>query len=582
MNGQEYKLFDNFIYNGTTYELLVKNNETDKNYSIQIKESDTKKAESVNLTYKYDENVFVSTIEQLLKGEQLVNEEINKQTLIDILTPKWIDIYRRLFKDLTKKEVITELYDNQEIEYAFNIKLNKESKSDKARIPLEFDEKGNYHAIKKQVKKRKRDANDLKCVKADQVNDEKVTLAKNYKGMYSFEPKYASIRFFNNRVNKIAVVGDLFKNEGLFQSDITMTNSSYSVPFKYLIKDGGKLTYSIDGYDFLIDWNDLLNILPIDTEYSYAVKNKSYHLEPNKPVKVESRNLFDYFTAIIFSDFLGLNNTNNNLLSAEARALIPLALVNKGRWNSPEYVETYVNTSIYNGQEDAVGEVLWDGKKSSKIPIFDFFKKRNIEAGVNLGLCAFEWRGISSTFTFGYGAQFYRTKLHQKRDQDDLNPAIDENIQLYAIGHGPKLKIDIRPQTNFGGDLNIGLLGYNFNGFNKNVTTTSFVNVSKIDNTTTPPTTTTTKEQTSFDFKNDVLDHDRTFFNTLYIVSNLYTKLNAKESNSGLYFRLGVFYDFHTYTVSPQIMVGYATNLTSFINKFNKRDDKPADSKASK
>lgn len=51
------------------------------------------------------------------------------------------------------------------------------------------------------------------------------------------------------------------------------------------------------------------------------------------------------------------------------------------------------------------------------------------------------------------------------------------------------------------------------------------------------------------------------------------TKLNNKEANSGLYFRLAGFYDLKTSEVSPQIMVGYATNLTSFINKFKKKDE---------
>uniref|UniRef100_UPI00288B3AF8 hypothetical protein n=1 Tax=Xanthomonas sp. WCS2017Noco2-62 TaxID=3073640 RepID=UPI00288B3AF8 len=65
-------------------------------------------------------------------------------------------------------------------------------------------------------------------------------------------------------------------------------------------------------------------------------------------------------------------------------------------------------------------------------------------------------------------------------------------------------------------------------------------------------------------------------YNGLYVVSNFYTKLNDKETKSGLYFRLGLNYDFYSYDVAPQIMVGYATNLTSFINKFKKKDETPA------
>ena len=103
--------------------------------------------------------------------------------------------------------------------------------------------------------------------------------------------------------------------------------------------------------------------------------------------------------------------------------------------------------------------------------------------------------------------------------------------------------------------------------------TNKITQISNTDNSTNPPTTTITNVVSTIDFKRQILDYERTFYNTFYIVSNLYTKLNSKESNGGLYFRLGAFYDFNTYTVSPQIMVGYATNLTSFINKFQKKNE---------
>ena len=130
--------------------------------------------------------------------------------------------------------------------------------------------------------------------------------------------------------------------------------------------------------------------------------------------------------------------------------------------------------------------------------------------------------------------------------KDSLNNYSD--LQVYSIGHGPKLKIEIRPQVNFGADLNVGLMAFNYNGLNKSL-------------------------EYSGDFKQDVLVKIKSFYNCLFVVSNFYTKLNDKENKNGLYFRLGINYDFYSHDVAPQIMAGYATNLTSFINKFKKKDE---------
>ena len=52
---------------------------------------------------------------------------------------------------------------------------------------------------------------------------------------------------------------------------------------------------------------------------------------------------------------------------------------------------------------------------------------------------------------------------------------------------------------------------------------------------------------------------------------NLFSKVNPDNSNGGIYARLGGSYDVDTQNFYPQIMVGYATNLSSFINKFSNK-----------
>lgn len=369
----------------------------------------------------------------------------------------------------------------------------------------------------------------------------------------------ASIRFFNNRINTLSI-------DGHVQDDpkgkvITFENLNNSIPFKYLNSHKGKRTYflktEIDGVLYKVDCDEILDYRHTGSENSNSVKNKSYELKPKENVKIEARNLFDYFTAIVFSDFLGVNDTgNNSLLMAEGRAVIPLEYTNRGNFNGPHYFEGYLNTSLYNGQEEGKNFVEWksqaaNGGNYDNIAMFEFYKKKNVEAGLNFGMFAIEWKGISTYIVFDYGVQFYRTRIRYIKDAFNTT----EDFQVYSIGHGPKVKFEIRPQVNFGADLNIGFMGYNYNGINSS-------------------------SNLNDELKHHVINDKPTFLNSFYILSNFYTKLNEKEKNNGLYFRLGGVYDFETSDVSPQLMVGYATNLSSFINKFKKKDEKaPEESK---
>ncbi|MEL7122716.1 MAG: hypothetical protein AAFO07_24935, partial [Bacteroidota bacterium] len=51
------------------------------------------------------------------------------------------------------------------------------------------------------------------------------------------------------------------------------------------------------------------------------------------------------------------------------------------------------------------------------------------------------------------------------------------------------------------------------------------------------------------------------------VMANLYTLVNPNSRKSGLFFRLGGHYDTGNFKLFPQMMLGYATNLTSFINR---------------
>ena len=573
-DAQEYKLYDNFIYKSVGYELHLKNDEINKNYQVKIKNAGAEK-ESIFLIYDYDETQFVSTLSEMMT-------KIDSTFAITAeLRTKWVSIYNKLMKELNKKEVLTELFDNQPIEYSGKIRLKdsatlilvgeniaKEEEHKSSQLIKKQAEKDKAISDAKKVKaaaaekeKAAADAkNDKAAVKNDKaiaaVKEDAATTPKDTAGIKkdtvaekdftkTFKPEYASIRFYNNRVNTISIVGKIDNEE------YTIRNNLFSVPFRFLDnnKKGSYLKVFIQDDVYELNWDDLLDYNPVGTEFNYSVKNKNYEIKAKEEVKIESRNLFDYFTAIVFSDFLGINDTgSNSLLMAEGRAIIPLALVNRSQSNLINYFEGYLTTSLYNGTEEGTNFVSWksdaaNGGVPDKVVLFDFFKKRNVETGLNFGIYTFEWKGISTNVILDYGVQFYRTKLRYFKDDQNTY----EDYQAYCIGHGPKIKFEIRPQVNFGADLNIGFIGFNFNGMSGS-------------------------NELRKELKEVMVDKP-TFLNGFYIVSNFYTKLNDKESNSGLYFRLGSYYDFDTSDIAPQVMVGYATNLTSFINKFKKKDE---------
>lgn len=538
MKAQEnYIFYGNFSYNSVVYELKLLTDEKNKSYKIKICKNDSDCEESVSLSNAYNQDIFFNALATVMTKPKLALTPAFDITTNDI-KPQWKSIYEKLMKELNKKEVLTELYDNQAVEYSGKIRLKKE-----VILKPYFDEckvKGDIQdLIKTDENKNKAQ---VKAEVAEKLSEAKKANAENTK---KFTPEYSSIRFYNNRINTISVVGKIDGKE------YTIRNSKFSVPFRFLNNNekGSFLKVYIEDVPYHLNFDDLLDYNPEETEFNFTVKNKNYKLTAEENVKIESRNLFDYFTAIIFSDFLGLNSSgNNSLLMAEARGIIPLALVNKSQHNLINYFEGFLTTSLYNGQEEGTNFVTWkseaaNGGIQDKIVLFEFFKKRNIETGLNFGIYNFEWKGISTNIIFDYGVQFYRTKLRYIKDDQNTT----EDFQVYCIGHGPKLKFEIRPQVNFGADLNIGFLGFNFNGMN-----------------------------TSGTLRNELksaIEDKPTFLNNFYILSNFYTKLNDKESNSGLYFRLGGFYDFDTSDIAPQVMVGYATNLTSFINKFKKKDE---------
>lgn len=361
-----------------------------------------------------------------------------------------------------------------------------------------------------------------------------------------FTIEYATIHFFNNKGKHILVVGSYnnqkFKIENYYHSvRLAAFNESHEyIPISRADNRG-------EGY--YLNFNDIFDYEASDNNFGSAVRNSDYRVEPGKSVKIEERKLADYFTAVIFSDFLGLNSENANaLIQAEGRVKIPLWISNKSFVSMISAISADVNASIYNGFDENSRSITPlnapNGVASSELTMlrinnFDYVKNNNLNAGINLDIFNFEMQRLSTDLNLGYGLRYYRAGV--KYNINEPTGDIQKKYQLNALSHEIYANFEIRPQVNFGGDLNIGLNWINARGSVKDI---------------------------PIEYNVDDNQDDRT---VIRVQLNLYSKINPEKSNDGIYARVGGFYHLGAKDFYPQIMVGYATNLSSFVNVFKKK-----------
>lgn len=369
-----------------------------------------------------------------------------------------------------------------------------------------------------------------------------------------FKPKYATVRFFNNRAKNIVVVGDIIDENDKIISEEVSINFSYSIPLRAFTDTNNRTTiYEKTEVLGCIYYKDIFNYYPYEEKFNFAVKNKEYHVTAGDTVKVEQRHLADYFTPVIFSDFLGLNSSSENgLIIAEGNARIPLWIRNWTYWTWIPAIRTNVNVSLYNGFDDSSRAITIENNRAydatkDTLNIFDYVKFSNINAGLSLDLVNFEMKGLSTDVSFGAGLRYYRAAFKYTNtnatEKDDIS-----TDQLNALAPEINLNFQIRPQTNFGADLNFAYSWLHARGTKNNME----VNVE--------PSTNKDKRM-------------------LRVNLDLYSKVNPDKTNDGIYGRIGGYYHIATKDFYPQIMVGYATNLSSFINKFKKEDENKKNTK---
>lgn len=514
-----YKFINNVILKttdkedtGIVYNISIKNNNKDKYYNLKFCDPTNKCSESIKMLYSSDYELFEKIVNGYVgKIDSKGYQNLNKITLKNLYGLINKNNEKSIIKEATDplKKTIDSLVlgiENLETQFSGKLKLNKT-----VRV----------------YRKRK------------VVNDT------------TFKVDYATVRFFNNKAKDIVLVGKLSS----IDREFTVVNVQFSVSLRSFRNNLNYVPIATNPNEeylknLYLNYNDLFEYYPKETSSNYAVRNKNYRIEADSIVPIEERKLMDYFTAVIFSDFLGLNGQNaNSLMQAEGRVKIPIWILNRKWFSVFHSLNADINASIYNGFDDnsrfitPVSQVLdtIGGKvlESATINNFDYIKYNNLTAGINLDVLNIEMKGLSTDWSFGYGLRYYRAGLKYTEPNAGLD--VVKKYQLNAITHEISTNFEIRPQLNFGADLNLALNWLHGRGSVENLD----VSYNPIDG-------------------NDKKK-------VLRVQLNLYSKLNPSESNGGIYARIGGFYHLGAKDFYPQILVGYATNLSSFVNKFSKK-----------
>lgn len=355
-----------------------------------------------------------------------------------------------------------------------------------------------------------------------------------------------SITFFNNKIKSINIVGYLNDNP---EKKFSVSNNSYSIPLKSLNNPTHYIPIPASANDeknYYISVNDLLDYGKSANVLSYSIKNKDYAISPNKNIKIEQRKLMDFFTAIIFSDVLGINSENpNSLLLAEGRIKVPLWLYNFRMVSFFNFLNADFNVSLYNGLDEKSRYIkpVNDGASVTVsqyiINNFDYIKYNNFNAGMSLNFVNVELKGLNSEWSLAGGVRYYRTGLRYTYINTG-NADVIQSSQLNSLTYEISTNFEIRPQSNFGADINLGYNWLNARGSTDNIPIV---------------------------FNPENNNDEKAM---LRLQGNFYMKLDPLTSNDGIYVRMGGFYHLGSKDFYPQILVGYATNLSSFINGFKK------------
>ena len=536
----DFKIIDNQTINSQSYSIYAKSDA--EKFTLKVCQGTQDDCpETGEFIIGVDSTVFFNAFTAFIKAE--FDDGLVSTSLSAGESNAIKDIPNKI-KAVEQKKVDDQLSDAQKL--LRDIDENKNQYSGLLVLNKEAPYKITYFDIDK-VKEDKRD-------NWDGGEDYPSRYATTEEGTDVLEIKNALVTFFNNKASTVYVEAELKYGDGTSE-EIIFLNSQFSVPIRYFNYYGSTVSKNSERKEngkritITIDYNDVFDYKS-DQFFNYSVANsqvKLSNVEGSKyssTAKVIQRRFFDFFTGIIYSDLMGFNTENSNaLLNAQARLLIPLNLRNIGKWSLGRQFITSTNVALSNSFEDENRFIaVTDDESFSN---FELLRRNNLFGKIGLEVITHEAKGWFTNISLGYSVAFYGTGFRYTQTQDGAEDMVI-NKQILSVAHGPFLNFEIRPQNNFGADVTFSIEDLNYS------------DSGTIGNRS---------------FRGDIIneagkDHFVMPFNLINIEASFYWLTNPETAKGGIYARLGSYFHTESNSIFPQFMVGYATNLTSFVNKF--------------
>ncbi|SDS25762.1 hypothetical protein SAMN04515667_1765 [Formosa sp. Hel1_31_208] len=562
---QQYKLLDNIVVKDSVYSVYAKSESSIFTLKICNVDSCALTQEYVKTTSheilansvllriksKLDPSVIPSEIAATDKkalGKQLM-DKLQAADLAALKASK-NELENTLYAiDNEKDQYSAKLILNDSIPYEIHFGKTSQAKLDKAIETL------NARTEEEKKTEIKHDS----MLELTSYQEQKTEISNENKRFQNGQPKDilkiidAKIQFFNNKASSIYIKAIL--NRDGKEEKLIFLNNQFSVPMRFFNNYSSTVTAETEDNDVIrIEYNDVFDYESAQF-FNYSIANQQVTLSNEKDSdytnseKVIQRRFFDFFTAIVYSDVMAFNSENpNSLLNAQAKLLMPLNLRNIRKWSFGRQFITTANIALDNSFQDESRFI--NIKDDESFSNFDLLTKNNLYAKISLDLITHEAKGWFTHISLGYNAAFYRTGLRYTETQPDVTDIVTER-QLLSLGHGPYLNFEIRPQTNFGADVSFSIEDLNYSD---------------------------TAMLGGRSFDNDLIqltgkDHFVMPFNLINVEANFYWLTNPEKSKGGIYAKIGSYFHTESNSVFPQIMVGYATNLTSFVNRFKPKTE---------
>lgn len=388
--------------------------------------------------------------------------------------------------------------------------------------------------------------------------------------------KKIHVSIFNNRIDKLIVYGYIPKENTEYiggtrgnDSTYVVMNNIWSIPVSDFNNRRERVYFNSQVHkDVRYSFNvgDVLKILPHKGKYNYSLQNQEFDIDLSAPkdsaIKIAQKGVSDFFSGFVYSDVLGLSSTtNNSLFIAEARVFIPFHYRSWG-------VLTFFDNISFYGRATLLGNADGEGRftqlkepykswtpdrfditkeEAPQINSFNLLYNNNFDGGLRFTPLSLEWKGATTFLNIRLGYKFLRTTVNYNligldsvlADTTGNFNTIESNYATNSFqAFSRMLELDLvaryRPQSNFSADIILGVGWLSERGTNIN------------------------------DLELNVVNQGALFIKTM---ANLYYKVPEKKS--GIACRFGGYTNtFNKYRrVYPVLKIGYATNLSAFVNK---------------